>query len=216
MRVFFASVILVYFFAGCHCVKPRARRAVNDHVKFIISQAEQLDIDRVRNASDSGKLTFDSLLNQFLSHRCFEKRMRRQMPEFAHLRLSAKLYDQMWQRSDSISGQLDNRGQHIKTLRERIDSLNSEIAELQGKLDSLSKDSGALQYTADLVKTASDLTRAQSKLLSLETALIEPILDQAIKRSEQRLLQSDVFAARQVFLKDLLALKLKLRIKTTR
>ena len=63
------------------------------------------------------------------------------------------------------------------------------------------------------IDTGSDLAQAQSELLSLETALIEPTLNQAIQRGELRLLQSDVFAARQVFLKDLLDLKLKLKLR---
>lgn len=213
MRVIFASLILAFVLAGCKCSKPGARKAFNDQLKNIVSQAEQLDKARAINASATRKVKIDSLLNQVARHSCFQKRMRKHNVEFAHLRLSAKLYDQMWQRSDSISVRLENREVRIKKIKHSVDSMKREIAALQHSLTQLSSTSGALQYTSELIKTGSDLARAQSELLSLETNLIEPTLNQAIQRGEQRLLQSDVFAARQVFLKDLLALKLKLKIR---
>lgn len=213
MRVIFALLALACFLVGCKCSKPRVRNEFNNHMKNFVSQAERLDQARMKKALDSGKVMIDTLLNQLVRHNCFEKRMRKQMGEFAHVRLSAKLYDQMWQRFDSISSRLENRERQIQWLRDSINSMKLEIQKLQEELGSRSMPSGALQYISDVIKTSIKLTSAQSELLSLETALIEPTLEQAIQRSEQRLLQSDVFAARQVFLKDLLALKLKLKIK---
>ncbi len=213
MRVMLALLALACFLAGCQCSKPRARRDFKVYVQDIVSQAERLDKARAVNLSATRKVKIDSLLNQVARHSCFQKRMRKQKAEFAHLQLSAKVYDQMWQRSDSISVRLENRELQIKNLNYDKESIQCKIAKLQHALGLLSSTSGALQYTSDLIKTGSDLAQAQSELLSLETALIEPTLNQAIQRGEQRLLQSDVFAARQVFLKDLLGLKLKLKLK---
>ena len=138
-------------------------------MKEIVSQTERLDKARVINTSPTRKATIDSLLNEIARHSCFEKQMRKQKAEFAHLRLSAKVYDQMWQRADSITVRLENREVHIKKLKHRADSVKRQIENLQKALKSLSSTSGALQYTSDLIKTGSDLAQALSRIRELAT-----------------------------------------------